>query len=60
MPSSSKAINIANYDEDSSASEFEVENIIDTTFEDEEEGEDKESKLKNFSLIYLTRFVLRS
>jgi len=38
-----------------------VENIIDTTFdEDEEEGEDKESKLKNFSLIYLTRFVLRS
>ena len=59
MPSSSKAINIANYD-DSSASEFEVENIIDTTFEDEEEGEDKESKLKNFSLIYFTRFVLRS
>ena len=42
MPSSSKAINIANYDEDSSASEFEVENVIDTTFEDEEEGEDKE------------------
>jgi hypothetical protein len=60
VPSSSKAINIANYDEDSSGSEFEVENIIDTTFEDEEEGEDKESKLKNFSLIYFTRFVLRS
>ena len=60
MPSSSKAINIANYDEDSSASEFEVENIIDTSFEDEEECEDKESKLKNFYLIYFTQFVLRN
>ena len=48
MPSSSKAKNIANYDEDSSGSEFEVENIIDTPFEDEEESEDKESMLKKF------------